>query len=433
MNGPIDAEDLLISRAAEDPDVRKRLIEKPRDTIEEELGVTLAEDHEIHVHEDTATATHLVVPPPDRFSPAERKAARAGAASLDFLQKTLYDPAPPARPPTSGPRGMQGRRDTSEALAEAARDSIRRGLVFLESDMDENGAWRCVRFNLARPDIPRHFEKPPFVSALCVLALESCGEARAKTICDATRNYLVDTIECPGFWRYYRHLPQDLDSTALCSLVIGSHPWIFLGRNVPRMLSNRDEEGRFLTWILEDDEPDVASRFRIEADPVVNANVIAHLGDHRETRDAQRWLEALIGEGMVEGTSKWYPDTVTTYYAASRAMVRGRPALHNLHLTLGGRILDLFEERGEAGDILQTSQAVSALYNVGMLERIDAGQLMERFLDSQHEDGSWPELLAFGDQTLRWGILGQIGHGSEAITSAFCIEAMSRIVEVLGA
>ena len=433
MNGPIDAEDLLISRAAEDPDVRKRLIEKPRDTIEEELGVTLAEDHEIHVHEDTATATHLVVPPPDRFSPAERKAARAGAASLDFLQKTLYDPAPPTRPPTSGPRGMRGRRDTSEALAEAARDSIRRGLVFLESDMDENGAWRCVRFNLARPDIPRHFEKPPFVSALCVLALESCGEARAKTICDATRNYLVDTIECPGFWRYYRHLPQDLDSTALCSLVIGSHPWIFLGRNVPRMLSNRDEEGRFLTWILEDDEPDVASRFRIEADPVVNANVIAHLGDHRETRDAQRWLEALIGEGKVEGTSKWYPDTVTTYYAASRAMVRGRPALHNLRLTLGGRILDLFGERGEAGDILQTAQAVSALYNVGMLERIDAGQLMERFLDSQHEDGSWPELLAFGDQTLRWGILGQIGHGSEAITSAFCIEAMSRIVEVLGA
>ena len=224
MNGPIDAEDLLISRAAEDTEFRKRLIEKPNDTIEEELGVTLVEDHEIHVHEDTATTTHLVVPPPDRFSPAERKAARAGAASLAFLKKTLHDPAPPVRPPPSGPTGMQWSRDTAEALAEAAKDSIRRGLVFLESDLDENGAWRCVRFNVARPDIPRHFEKPPFVSALCVLALESCGEARAKTICNATRNYLVDTIESPGFWRYYRHLPQDLDSTALCSLVVGSHP-----------------------------------------------------------------------------------------------------------------------------------------------------------------------------------------------------------------
>ena len=432
MNGPIDAEDSLISRAAEDANFRRRLIEKPKDTIEEELGVTLAEDHDIHVHEDTATTTHLVVPPPDRFSSAERIAARTGAASLDFLRKTLYDPAPPVRPPAYGPTGMPGSRNTSEALSEAATDSIRRGLVFLESDVDENGAWRCVRFNVARPDIPRHFEKPPFVSALCVLALESCGEARAKTICNATRNYLVDTIECPGFWRYYRHLPQDLDSTALCSLVIGSHPWILLGRNVPRILSNRDDEGRFLTWVLEDDEPDVASRFRIEADPVVNANVIAHLGDHRETRDAQRWLEALIGEGKVEGTSKWYPDTVTIYYAASRAMVRGKPALHKLRHTLGSRILDLFREKGEAGDILQTAQAVSALYNIGMLDRIDARQQMERFLDSQREDGSWPELLAFGDQTLKWGVLGQIGHGSEAITSAFCIEAMSRIVEVLG-
>ena len=433
MRGPIDAEDALISRAVEDTDFRKRLVEKPRDTIEEELGVAVGEDHEIHVHEDTPTATHLVVPPADRFSPAERRAARTGAASLDFLRRTLYDPAPPVRPAPSGRAGIQGGRHTSAALAAAARESIRRGLVFLESDVDENGAWRCVRFNVARPDIPRHFEKPPFVSALCVLALECCGEARAAAICHATRKYLLDTIEYPGFWRYYRHLPQDLDSTALCSLAIGNHPWILLGRNVPRILANRDEEGRFLTWVLDDDEPDVASRFRIEADPVVNANVIAHLGDHRETRDAQGWLEALIAGGKVEGASKWYPDMVATYYAASRAIVRGRPALADLRPTLGSRILDLFGNNGEPGNILQTAQAVSALDNLGMLERIDTRRQLETLVDSQNEDGSWPELLAFGDQTLRWGVLGQIGHGSEAITSAFCIEAISRIVEVLEA
>ena len=431
MNGPIDAEDSLISRAVEDADFRKRLIEKPRDTVEEELGVALGEDHEIHVHENTPTTTHLVVPPADRSSPAERRAARTGAASLDFLRRTLYDPAPPVRPAPSGRTGIQGRRHTSEALAEAARESIRRGLVFLESDVDENGAWRCVRFNVARPEVPRHFEKPPFVSALCVLALEGCGEERAANICNATRKYLLDTIEYPGFWRYYRHLPQDLDSTALCSLAIGNHPWILLGRNVPRILANRDEAGRFLTWVLDDDEPDVASRFRIEADPVVNANIIAHLGDHRETRDAQGWLEALIAEGKVEGSSKWYPDTVATYYAASRAIVRGRPALADLRPALGSRILDLFGDNGEPGNILQTAQAVSALHNLGILERIDARRQLETLVDSQDEDGSWPELLAFGDQTLRWGVLGQIGHGSEAITSAFCVEAISRIVKVL--
>lgn len=186
-----------------------------------------------------------------------------------------------------------------------------------------------------------------------------------------------------------------------------------------------------MTWVLTEDEPSVVSTFRIEADPVVNANVIAYLGDHPETRRAQRWLEDLIAEGNVEESSKWYPDTSAIYYAISRTMSRAQPALHRLRPVLADHILDLYDERGEFGNILQTAQAVSALYNVGGLERIDAKHQIEEFINSQHEDGSWPELLAFGDQSLKWGTVGQIGHGSEAVTSAFCIEALEHLVEFL--
>ncbi len=433
MKKPIDAADLLGSRAGEDSGFRERLLAKPKETIEKEFGVTLAEDHEIHVHEETYTETHLVLPPRGKLSEAERKEAKAGATSLEFLRKTLHDPAPPARPPARNRARARKKAVASDALARAGRESIRRGLVFLESTINEQGAWHCIRFNIADPDIPRHFERPPFVSALCVLALESSDEARAKAMCAATKAYLVDTIEHPGLWRYYRHLPQDLDSTSLCSLVIGTHPWILLGRNVPRILANRDREGRFLTWMLEEDQPDVVSTFRIEADPVVNANVIAYLGDHAETRNAQRWLEALIAEGILEGSSKWYPDTVTIYYAVTRAMIRARPALDRLRPILADRILGLRDDKGEFGDILRAAQAVSALYNIGSLERIDAKRQVERFIGSQRGDGSWPELLAFGDQSLKWGAFGQIGHGSEAVTSAFCIEALERLVKVLRA
>ena len=430
MTKPIDPEGVLLSRAASDRDFRESLRAKPRETIEEALGVRLAEDHELHVHEDGYDTTHVVLPPPPRLSAAERSAARTGAASLEFLKKTMYDPAPPMRPPA--PRRARAHLGaSSEVLVEAARESIRRGLDFLESTIDENGAWRCIRFNVANPDIPRHFERPPFVSALCALALESSEEARARAMRAATREYLVSTIEHPGLWRYYRHLPQDLDSTTLCSMVIGTHPWILLGRNVPPILANRDEEGRFLTWVLAEDEPNVVSTFRIEADPVVNANVIAYLGDHPETRDARRWLEALIAEGQVEGSSKWYPDKVATYYAAARAVVRARPALDQLRPALADRILELTDGQGEFDNVLQTAQAVSALYNTGRLDGIDARRQVEGLLGSQHDDGSWPELLAFGDQTLKWGTVGQIGHGSEAVTSAFCIEALERLVEVL--
>ena len=433
MKEPVNATERLLSRAGEDSEFRARLLANPKDALEQELGVTLAEGHELHVHEETDTATHVVLPPRSRLTAEEREAAKTGAASLEFLKRTMYDPAPPVRPPAPKPATARASPVSPEALSAAGRESIRRGLAFLESTIDENGAWHCIRFNMANPDIPRHFERPPFVSALCVLALESCNDARATAMCARTRTHLANTIEYPGLWRYYLHLPQDLDSTALCSLVVGTHPWILLGRNVPRILANRDREGRFMTWVLEEDEPDVVTPFRIEADPVVNANVIAYLGDHPETRDAQRWLETTISEGGLDGSSKWYPDTVTIYHAVTRAMTRAHPALEHLRPILAERILGLHDEKGEFGNVLQTAQAVSALHGIGGLGSIDAKREVERLMDSQREDGSWPELLAFGDQSLRWGAIGQIGHGSESVTSAYCIEALECLVRSLDA
>ena len=433
MKKPVSALESLVRKAVADGELRKRLVARPKETIEGDLGVTLSEGHEIHVHEDTDTTTHIVLPPQNRFSEEEREAARTGVASLEFLRKTMHDPAPPVRPPPKEPTAVPGRPVTTQALAKACRESIRRGLTFLEPAIDENGAWRCIRFSTADPDIPRHFERPPFVSAFCVLALECSDEQRARAICGRTRKYLADTIEYPGFWRYYRHLPQDLDSTTLCSLAMGTHPWIALAKNVDRILENRDEKGRFLTWVLEEDEPDVVSRFRIEADPVVNANVIAYLGDHPGTKNAQAWLEALLARGGLAGSSKWYPDELAICYAIARAMLSARPALDQLRPALADRILGLRDGKGGFGNILQTAQAVSALCHAGYLERVDAKRLAAMLMRSQRPDGSWPELLAFGDQTLKWGTFGQIGHGSESVTTAFCIEALERLIGFLSA
>ncbi|MYD97823.1 MAG: hypothetical protein F4X98_10630 [Gammaproteobacteria bacterium] len=424
MKKPFDLAGVLHRRAGKDGDFRERFLADPRDTIESEFGVTLPEDHGIHVHEETYSTTHVVLPPRSKLSEAEREEARTGATSLEFLKKTMHDPAPPIRPPAPE-RAISLASDT---LVGAARESIGRGLDFLKSTIDPNGAWHCIRFNIADPGIPRHFERPPFVSALCALALGRSDDARAKAICAATRAYLADTVEYPGLWRYYLHLPQDLDSSALCSMVVGNHPWVLLGRNVPRMLANRDDEGRFMTWVLDEDEPNVVAPFRIEADPVVNANVIAYLGDHPATKDAQRWLAALIDEERLEGSSKWYPDTIAIYYATARAMTLAHPALGELRPVLAERILDLRDGKGDFGNVLQTAQAVSALDDLGDLDRIDTKHQVERFIGSQRDDGSWPEILAFGDQSLKWGQFGQIGHGSESVTSAFCIEAMERLV-----
>ena len=433
MSKPNDLEDRIVSRAGEDSDFRENLLAQPRATIEREFGVSLTPDHSIHVLEDTDAATHLVLPPRSKRSAEDREAARTGAASLEFLKKTMYDPAPSIRSPAVKPAAARLRSRTPEAAAEAGREAIRRGLAFLESTLDANGAWHCIRFNIADPNVPRHFERPAFISALCTLALAGSNEERARAIRARTRAYLIDTMEHPGLWRYYRHLPQDLDSTALSSLVVNDHPWMQLGRNLPPILANRDEDGRFMTWVLAEGEPNVMAAFRIEADPVVNANVIAYLGNRPETRQVGAWLETLIAEDKLKGSSKWYPDKVTAYYATARAALRARPALDHLCPMLADGVLALGDANGEFGNVLQTAQAISALHSVGSLERIDVRHEVERFVDSQREDGSWPELLAFGDQALRWGVIGQIGHGSEAVTSAFCIEALECLVQTLDA
>ena len=109
------------------------------------------------------------------------------------------------------------------------------------------------------------------------------------------------------------------------------------------------------------------------------------------------------------------------------------PVLEHLRPILAERILGLRDEKGEFGNVLQTAQAVSALHGIGGLGSIDAKREVERLMGSQREDGSWPELLAFGDQSLKWGAIGQIGHGSESVTSAYCIEALECLVRSLGA
>ena len=55
-------------KAAEDDDFRSRLIADPRATVEEETGLRFPNDYRIHVHEESATEAHMVLPPRPELS-----------------------------------------------------------------------------------------------------------------------------------------------------------------------------------------------------------------------------------------------------------------------------------------------------------------------------------------------------------------------------
>jgi len=52
----------IITRAWQDEAFKQKLLAQPKSTIEEMLGVTLPEDIEIFIHEQTPTKLHLILP-----------------------------------------------------------------------------------------------------------------------------------------------------------------------------------------------------------------------------------------------------------------------------------------------------------------------------------------------------------------------------------
>ena len=58
----------IAMKATEDDDFRTRLVAEPRATIEKETGLRFPDGYRIHVHEESATDAHMVLPPRPELS-----------------------------------------------------------------------------------------------------------------------------------------------------------------------------------------------------------------------------------------------------------------------------------------------------------------------------------------------------------------------------
>ena len=74
----------LIAMAQADPEFRSRLVADPRAAIEEVSGLKLPDAISLQVHEDSATAFHLVLPPSGKLTEEELATVFAGDWMSDF-------------------------------------------------------------------------------------------------------------------------------------------------------------------------------------------------------------------------------------------------------------------------------------------------------------------------------------------------------------
>lgn len=303
-------------------------------------------------------------------------------------------------------------------LTDALEDARRRGLACLEATLRADGAWPSLLVNAAGKESE---EFPPFTAALGHLALESCELPEAAKLRFRTKGYIERICEFPGIWRYWDSLPPDLDDTAVCSLVCASHIWVALGLNVEGILGIRDSQGRFRTWMVS--RPDIEAEWNA-ADPVVNANVIAYLGDHAGTRQAQHWLERLIMNERETEALVYYPETMDLYVAMARTARSAPPVFRALRPTLRARITAYLASRSDLFDLTRLAQGVCALNMLG--ESVETAILEEaahRFLGEQSSGGGWP-----CSNLWRRAPEFPVVFRSVALSTAYCIAAIGHIL-----
>ena len=310
-------------------------------------------------------------------------------------------------------------------LREAARDAVDRGLAFLEAAIRPDGAWTSRRYDNLELDGPAREEQAPFVAALGALTLAVCDDPRSAAIRDRSGEFIVQAMSYPGVWRYWPHLPNDLDSLSVCSMAIPRHPWVLFARNVGCPLTARDDRGRFRTWLTPPTDANV-----MDVDSVVNANVVGYLASQGRDAPGERaaeWLAGLVREGGGEGSSHYYPDVLDLYDAVVRARHLGAPAFQDLGVPLADRIRARRGADGGYGDTLRTARALSTLRLLGAApEGEDLWATLERILRRQQPDGSWPEHLFWRGPTPPSP--PTVGFACEMLDTASCIEALVRSI-----
>ena len=68
----------LVEKAAADDSFRSQLVNDPKAAIKDALGIDLPDSISIEVHEESATAAHLVLPPSPGLTEAELEGIAAG-------------------------------------------------------------------------------------------------------------------------------------------------------------------------------------------------------------------------------------------------------------------------------------------------------------------------------------------------------------------
>jgi hypothetical protein len=303
-------------------------------------------------------------------------------------------------------------------------NSIAMAADFLDEKQLYNGEFRSYRAdNEAMDEGNTLVDGCTFVTTCILYSLRFLDNPELSAMKRTALRFLIDEMKPPGIWKYFSskypiHIQPDLDDTALASFVVKDwHADIRAGHNVDIILRNRNKNGLFLTWLRGANYPD-------DVDSVVNANVLLHLGERKETSAVADFLNTIVVEHRERETYYYYLDDLAFYYAVSRAYFNGVARLEVTKSPATSRILQRQRRDGSFGSELLTALAVCSLLNYSFSDLALLSLGVESLMDTQQSDGSWPRRAYYAGPIPPMPYAAW--YGSEELTTGFCLEALVR-------
>jgi hypothetical protein len=304
------------------------------------------------------------------------------------------------------------------------RHAIEKGVAYLESAQLPSGE---IPIEIS-PEMSGDCSRQPcvFPAALAARTLSitpSAARVRARAL-----DFLQREMSLDGLWRHpssdlpeHYDTPLDLDDTAIASAALAA-----AGRSFPDnralLLAYRERSGLFRTWIVRwRRHPLRTFRFFFlrhtgevhDVDAVVNANVVIYLGICEEIRPAIAHMLAVLRANREMMSTIWYGSRFTVWYFFSHA-------LHEIAPEAGEMIVPRIEATTPTNALeLALASSTLLLWN----RTPDVGTLT----DAQLPSGAWPRagFYHMGQRRLDpkpkppW-------WGSEALTTVFAVEALTR-------
>lgn len=301
----------------------------------------------------------------------------------------------------------------TEASGVKKPEEIENAIRLLKTLQLSNGDFPTLYCHLSSGQCRIH-EGSVFNTALVLTSLYRFrGHKGISEIYEKGITFIKTKMEKGFLWRFYGKMDMDLDDTSCSSYLLKD--MVSVKDNIPAILSNRDSEGRFFTWIRED--PLKGN----DVDAVVNVNVLRYLGQNEHTVKSCDWVMELIESDQAGNHIPYYADVSVLYYLLSIFYKDHRSdCIHKRLDRVSKKLIDLCRNNIKEQKIMGSALCLNALRNFSIEENKVKEEGRELFLKSKGKDGGWKGAPLFYSVDLPGPVMGSFQ--SDSFTAALIIE-----------